>query len=68
MNVTEHLRDDKKQSYIPLYEELNTPKLIKWRNTNGVDILIPTSLFDNVYDEIVLWRKNTFLVPYGKVG
>ena len=34
----------------------------------GVDILIPTSLFDNTYDEIVFWRKNTFLVPYGKVG
>ena len=33
----------------------------------GADILIPTSLFDNAYDEIVLWRKNTFLVPYGKV-
>ena len=65
---TEHLRDVKKQSYIPLYEELNTRKLIKWGNTNGVDILIPTSLFDNGYDEIVLWRKNTFLVPYGKVG
>ena len=33
-----------------------------------MDILIPTSLFDNAYGEIVLWRKNTFLVPYGKVG
>ena len=42
--------------------------MIKWGNTNGVDILIPTSLFDNAYDEIELWRKNTFLVPYGKVG
>ena len=60
---TEHLWDVKKQSHIPLYEELNTPKLIKCGNTNGVDILIPTSLFDNAYDEIVLWRKTTFLVP-----
>ena len=69
-NVTESgtERYVKKPSHIPLYEELNTPKLIKWGNTNGVDILIPTSLFDNAYDEIVLWRKNTFLVPYGKVG
>ena len=65
---TEHLRDVNKQCHIPLYEELDTPRLIKWGNTNGVDILIPTSLFDNAYDEIVLWRKNTFLVLYGKVG
>ena len=54
---TEHLRDVKKQSHIPLYEELNTPKLIKWGNTNGVDILIPTSLFDNAYDEIVKFNR-----------
>ena len=65
---TEQLRDVKKQSHIPLYEELKTPKLIKWGNANEVAILILTSLFDNGYDEIVLWRKNTFLVPYGKVG
>ena len=65
---TEHLRDVNKQSHIPLYEELNTPKLIKWGNTNGADILIATSLFDNAYGEIVFWRKNTFLVPYDKVG
>ena len=42
--------------------------MIKWGNTNGVDIFIPTSLFDDAYDEIVFWRKNTFLVPYDKVG
>ena len=65
---TEHLRDVNKQSHIPFYEELSTSKLIKWGNANGVDILIPTSLSDNAYDEIVFWRKSTFLVPYGKVG
>ena len=27
---TEHLRDVNKQSHIPLYEELNIPKLFKW--------------------------------------
>ena len=57
-----------KQSHIPAHDELNTLKLIKWGNTNGVGILIPTSLIDNSYDEIVFWRKNTFLDPYGKVG
>ena len=65
---TEHVRDVNKQSHRPVYEELNTPKLIKWGNTNGVDILISTSLIDNAYYEIVFWRKNTFLAPYGKVG
>ena len=29
----EHLRDVNKQSHILLYEELNTPKLIKWGDT-----------------------------------
>ena len=43
------------KSHIPIYEQLNTPKMIKLGNTNGVDILIPASLFDNAYDEIVFW-------------
>ena len=27
-----------------------------------------TSTIVNAYDEITCWRKNTFLVPYGKIG
>ena len=26
------------------------------------------STIEDAYDEIVKWRKNTFLVPYGKIG
>ena len=58
---TEHLQEVNKQNHIPLYEELNIPKLIKWGNTKAVDNLIPISLFDNAYDEIVFWKKILFL-------
>ena len=26
------------------------------------------SIIENAYDEISKWRKNTFLVPFGKTG
>ena len=25
-------------------------------------------MIDNAYNEVTTWRKNTFLVPYGKTG
>ena len=31
-------------------------------------ITIRTAVIDNTYNEVTTWRKNTFLVPYGKVG
>ena len=30
--------------------------------------MIPTSIITDAYSEIVTWRKNVFLVPYGKIG
>ena len=30
--------------------------------------MIPTSIITDAYNEIVTWRKNVFLVPYGKIG
>ena len=29
---------------------------------------MPTSTIADAYNEIVTWRKNVFLVPYGKIG
>ena len=38
------------------------------RNTNGGIIWMTVSAIVNGYEEITRWRKNTFLVPYGKIG
>ena len=31
-------------------------------------ITITTATIDDAYNEVTTWRKNTFLVPYGKTG
>ena len=36
--------------------------------SDGSTIAIPTSIITDAYNEISTWRKNVFLVPYGKVG
>lgn len=36
----------------------------RWTNNSHV----PTSDITNAYDEITTWKKNVFLVPYGKLG
>ena len=38
------------------------------RNTNGGIIWMTASTIVYAYEEITRWRKNTFLVPYGKIG
>ena len=54
---------------LPEYVEVNRPQLVNWnRNSDGELITIYSSLIDDAYIEITTWRKNTFLVPYGKKG
>ena len=54
---------------LPEYVEVNRPQLVNWnRNSDGEIITINSSLIDEAYTEITTWRKNTFLVPYGKTG
>ena len=54
---------------LPQYVEVNRPQLVNWnRNSDGEIITIYSSLIDEAYTEITTWRKNTFLVPYGKTG
>ena len=33
-----------------------------------MELTVSLSTIDDAYNEISKWRKNTFLVPYGKVG
>ena len=48
---------------------LLTPLIINWgRRADGSTITVYSSVITKAYDEITQWRKNTFLVPYGKVG
>ena len=55
--------------YLPEYMEISRPHTVTLdRNSDGEIITISSSLIDGAYNEITTWRKNTFLVPYGKIG
>ena len=54
---------------LPEYTNISRPHTVTWdRNSDGEIITISSSLIDSAYNEIITWRKNTFLVPYGKIG
>ena len=51
------------------YEAINAPSTFVWgQHGDGRTITVSSSTIDNAYYEISEWRKNTFLVPYRKVG
>ena len=37
----------------------------KWGNTNGTEFV---KILDDVYAEVIHWRRNCFTVPFGKAG
>ena len=48
---------------------VDKPSMITWgTRSDGSLVVIPTSIITDAYNEIVTWRKNVFLVPYGKTG
>ena len=54
---------------VPEYKHLLFPSSVFWgQDPEGRPITVNVSTIDDAYDEIVKWRKNTFLVPYGKIG
>ena len=62
-------RDYTEEQCLPEYNRLCKPVLIEWGKTdNGSPISIQTSSIINAYDEIISWKKNVFLLPYGKIG
>ena len=62
-------RENTREQYLPEYNRIDIPESIEWgRSDNGSPILIQTSTIINAYNEIILWKKNVFLVPYGKIG
>ena len=55
--------------FLPPYKPANGPATFKWgRNENNEIIWMTTLTIANAYDEITRWRKNVFLVPFGKIG
>ena len=54
---------------LPEYNHLLFPSSVFWgQDPEGRAITVNVSTIEDAYDEIVKWRKNTFLVPYGKIG
>ena len=54
---------------LPKCNTLHTPSSFVWgQYDEGRSIIVNVSTIENAYDEISKWRKNTFLVPFGKTG
>ena len=54
---------------LPDYFPTAGPPLINWGKRNdGSTIVLSSSTIINAYNEIVRWKRNVFLVPYGKIG
>ena len=53
-------------SYPPLppFPSVSRPTF-KWGNTNGTEFV---KILDDVYAEVIHWRRNCFTVPFGKAG
>lgn len=48
---------------------MSKPSSVYWgRKSDGAEIWLNTTAIVNAYNEVTTWRKNTFLVPYGKIG
>ena len=53
----------------PQHNSVDKPAMITWEiKSNGSLIVLPTTIISDAYNEIVTWRKNVFLVLYGKIG
>ena len=54
---------------LPPYKAASVPAFVNWgRKGDGEMIMLDASLIVKAYNEIITWRKNSFLVPYGKTG
>ena len=55
--------------HLPNFSAIDMSSIVSWgRRVDGTIITVNLSTIIKAYDEITQWRKNTFLVPYGKVG
>ena len=55
--------------HLPDFSPLDMPSIVSWgRRADRTIITVNLSTIIKAYEEITQWHKNTFLVPYGKVG
>ena len=60
---------DKVTGSLPECNTLHTSSSFVWgQYDEGRSIIVNVSTIENTYDVISKWRKNTFLVPFGKTG
>ncbi len=55
---------DSQQITLPVFTPLQEPNF-SWGTTNGIEL---TNQMDQAYEQIILWKRNLFLVPSGKAG
>ena len=71
-NASENnIRHDNKSmpGCLPDYFPTAGSPLINWGKQNdGSTIILSSSTITNAYNEILRWKRNVFLVPYGKIG
>ena len=53
---------------LPEFTPAKISRTIVWSQSSENVITVNSSEIDKAYDEITAWRKNSFLVPYGKTG
>ena len=65
----ENVIEEGASTHFPEYNMVDKPATIEWgKDDDGAQIIIQTSSITKAYNEIISWRKNVFLVPYGKTG
>lgn len=54
---------------LPDCKPVSKPSSIYWgRKSDGAENWLNITAIFNAHNEVTTWRKNTFLVPYGKTG
>ena len=54
---------------LPDYEPVSKSSNVYWgRKSDGAEIRLNTTNIVNAYNRETNWQKDTFLVPYGKIG
>ena len=59
------VREEKHLPYLPTYTSISRQPNVPYGEINGTDFV---KAIDDVYDEIVQWRKNLFKLPSGKAS
>ena len=60
---------ESREEFSDLHSIFRLRALRYWgKRSDASKIVLSSSTITNAYNEIVRWKKNVFLVPYGKIG